>query len=125
MSSAISTLKDHSLSKEARIQAAFRLMNDGSDESIDALVWALFNDPSPIVRHECAFALGETAASRIVPELIRSMQTDPNIFVIHEAALALGTLGDRRAEEPLRQLLAHPNSDIAESAEIALERLLS
>ena len=99
-------------------------MNDGSDESVDALLWALFNDPSPIVRHECAFALGETAASRVVPELIRCMQSDSNIFVIHEAALALGTLGDLRAEEPLRALLSHPNPDIVESAEIALERLL-
>ncbi len=118
-------LLDQSETKERRIQAAFKLIHDPSDDAIEALITALFNDPSPIVRHECAFALGETAARKAVPALIKSMETDPNIFVVHEAALALGTLGDPRAEQPLRKLLSHPHPDIVESAEIALERLLT
>lgn len=120
-----SVLLDPSSTKEQRIQAAFKLINDPSEEAINALIQALFNDPSPIVRHECAFALGETASRNAVPALIKAMETDPNIFVVHEAALALGTLGDPRAEEPLRKLLNHPHPDIVESAEIALERLLT
>ncbi len=112
-------------SKENRIQASFALMNDGSEEAVHLLVNALFTEPSPIVRHEIAFSLGETASPQAVPNLIKAMEEDENIFVIHEAALALATLGDKRAEEPIRKLLTHPNPDVAESAEIALQRLLS
>ncbi len=118
-------LLNHSEPKDARIQAAFRLMNDPSDEALETLIEALFTDPSPIVRHECAFALGETASKKVVPYLIKSMETDPNPFVVHEAALALGTLGDKRAVEPLKKLLNHENPDIKESAEIALERIFA
>ncbi len=118
-------LLNHDETKERRIQAAFKLIHDPSEEAVDALTEALFNDPSPIVRHECAFALGETASRKAVPALIKAMESDPNIFVVHETALALGTLGDPRAEEPLRNLLKHPHPDVVESAEIALERLLT
>ncbi len=116
---------DMNETKENRIQASFALMNDGSDEAVDCLIKALFSEPSPIVRHEIAFSLGETASPKAVPNLIKVMETDDNIFVVHEAALALATLGDRRAEEPLKKLLNHEHPDVAESAEIALQRLLS
>ena len=116
---------DMNETKENRIQASFALMNDGSEEAVDCLIKALFSEPSPIVRHEIAFSLGETASPKAVPNLIKAMKKDPNIFVVHEAALALATLGDKRAEQPLKELLSHPHPDVAESAEIALQRLYS
>lgn len=116
---------DLTRSQNDRIQAAFKLGLRGWTSDLELLVKALFTDPSPIVRHECAFALGETCAKSIVPALIQSMKTDSNIFVVHEAALALGTLGDLRAEEPLKELLNSHEADIRESAEIALQRLFS
>jgi deoxyhypusine monooxygenase len=116
---------DLSQPRNSRIQAAFQLGLRGSTKDIDLLVKAMFTDPSPVVRHECAFALGETAAMFIVPELIKAMQQDNNPFVVHEAALALGTLGDKRALGPLRELCKHHNADLVESAEIAIERLLT
>ncbi len=120
-----SVIFDLNETKENRIQASFALMNDGSEEAVDCLIKALFSEPSPIVRHEIAFSLGETASPKAVPNLIRVLEEDENIFVIHEAALALATLGDKRAEMPIRKLLKHPHPDVAESAEIALQRLLS
>ena len=116
---------DSNSPRNERIMAIFKLGLRGKSEDIELIKEALFHDPSPCVRHEAAFALGETAAMFVVPDLIRAMETDGNPFVVHESALALGTLGDRRALEPLRKLTKHPNPDVSETAEIALERLLS
>ena len=118
-------LLDVSQPRNSRIQAAFKLGSRGWQEDLDVLIKAMLTDPSPCVRHECAFSLGETAAKQVVPALIQAMENDENPFVVHEAALALGTLGDIRALEPLKRLLSDPNPDIVESAEIAIERLLS
>src|SRR3989344_732234 len=79
---------------EERIQAAFHLEHAKKDESIEALVKALFTDPSPIVRHEVAFSLGETAHPKLAAKyLMKSVETNKNVFVRHESILALATLG--------------------------------
>jgi len=57
------------------------------------------------------------------PYLIQAIQTDKSIFVVHEALLALATLGDAKFIPFIKQYLHHSNPEIAESAEIALERL--
>ncbi len=115
---------DLSRSAEERIQAAFKLENTPDDESLRALIGALKSDPSPIVRHECAFALGETASPKIAgPALMRAVKKDKSVFVRHEALLALGTLGDRRFAPFVNRYLKDKNLDIAESAQIALDRL--
>jgi len=111
-------------SKDARIQAAFKLENIADDESIDALSKALFTDPSPIVRHECAFALGETAYPKCAgPALMRAIENDKSVFVRHEALLALATLGDLSFIEFIEKYLDDSDPSISESAEIAIQRL--
>ncbi|HLC72617.1 MAG TPA: HEAT repeat domain-containing protein [Candidatus Nanoarchaeia archaeon] len=110
--------------KEDRIQAAFQLENNADDAAVDALGKALLTDPSPIVRHECAFSLGETGyPDKASSYLLQAIQTDKNIFVVHEALLALATLGDAKFIPFIKQYLKDPRPEIAESAEIALERL--
>lgn len=108
---------------EHRIQAAFLLLDEGSETSIKVLVQALYKEEDPIVKHEIIFSLGESASSYAITPLIEEMKNDPNIFVKHEAALALATLGQPLAAVPIRSLLHHDDPDIVESAEIALERL--
>ncbi len=115
---------DLSRRKEERIQAAFQLENALKDESVEALVKGLFTDPSPIVRHELAFALGETAHPKLAAKyLMKAVKTDPNIFVRHESILALATLGDKTHVPFIRKFLNDKDIEMAESAEIALERL--
>lgn len=110
--------------QEARIQAAFHLENMHDDESIHLLGKALQTDPSPIVRHECAFSLGETAHPKLAgPYLMQAVEEDKNIFVIHEALLALATLGKEEFMPFIKKYVKHPVEEIAESAEIALQRI--
>lgn len=115
---------DHKARKEDRIQAAFHLENNADDATVAVLGKALLSDPSPIVRHECAFSLGETGhPDKAAPYLIKAIQTDSSIFVVHEALLALATLGDTKHIPFIKQYLQDPRPEIAESVEIALERL--
>ncbi|MHA2170051.1 MAG: HEAT repeat domain-containing protein [Candidatus Kariarchaeaceae archaeon] len=116
---------DHDKPMEHRIQAAFGLLSDGTEQAVDLLIKAMHTEPNPIVKHEIIFSLGETASSIVVPNLTSVIQQDPNIFVVHEAALALGTLGDKRGQKILEDLLTHSVPEIIESAEIALERLFN
>lgn len=116
-------IRDLARTKAERIAAAFALELLASDEAVAALEHCLFNDPSPIVRHEAAFALGETANKRAVEPLMNSILRDRDIFVRHEAAMALGTLGLPEAKPLLQQLLEDPAPAMRESAEIALQRI--
>ncbi len=110
--------------KAQRIDAAFKLENIADEASIKALAKAMFTDPSPIVRHECAFSLGETAAPKQAGHcLMKAIETDKSSFVVHEALMALGTLGDHSFASFIKKYLHHPDHDIAESAEIALQRI--
>lgn len=110
---------------EHRIQSAFRLMENGSDTAVETLIQALKQETDPIVKHEIVFSLGETASSVAEQALLEELKFDPNPFVLHETVLALGTLGNLSSESAIRSLLTHSNEDIVESAEIALERLLT
>ena len=115
---------DLKVCKEDRIQAAFQLENNADDVAVDALGKALLTDSSPIVRHERAFSLGETGhPDKAAPYLMQAIQTDKSIFVVHEALLALAILGDAKFIPFIKKYLKDPRPDIAESAEIALERL--
>ena len=115
---------DLNLTKEERIQAAFHLENAGEDESIRIMGKALFSEPSPIVRHEIAFSLGESCNPKLASEyLMKAIEEDENIFVRHEAILALATLGKKEFIPFIKKYINSPELEIAESAEIALQRL--
>jgi deoxyhypusine monooxygenase len=108
---------------EERIQAAFHLEN-ASEENVKILCKGLMTDPSPIVRHEFAFSLGETGMPGLAgPYLMYAVEKDENVFVRHEAILALATLGKKEFIPFVRKFLKDPILEMAESAEIALQRL--
>ncbi len=110
--------------KAERIEAAFKLENIADEDSIKAMAKAMLTDPSPIVRHECAFSLGETAAPKLAgPFLMKAIEEDESVFVKHEALMALGTLGDPSFIPFVKRFLNDSDTDVRESAEIALERL--
>ena len=116
---------DLSTEKEQRIQAAFHLENAVEEESIDALCKALMTEPSPIVRHEIAFSLGETAHFNSAKYLMLAVEKDKNSFVRHEAILALATLGKKEFAPFIKKFVNDSNVEVAESAEIALQRIYS
>ena len=119
-------IADLSVSKEERIQAAFQLENTQDEPSIIVLSQVLKTEPSPIVRHEIAFSLGESGRPDLVAKpLMDAVESDPNIFVRHEAILALSTLGKKEFIPFVKKFLNDPDQEIAESAEIALQRLES
>lgn len=115
---------DFNKTKEERIQAAFALENSANPDDIRALCKGLEKDPSPVVRHEYAFSLGECAWPEIAgPALIKAVENDESIFVIHESLLALATLAKPEFIPFVEKYLHDQRPDIAESAEIALQRL--
>ena len=120
------TVLDLNKSMEERIQGAFQLENAKKEENILKLVKGLFTDPSPIVRHEFAFSLGETGRGDLVGKyLMKSVEEDENLFVRHEAILALATLGDKKFIPFVKKFLDAPEIEMSESAEVALQRLMS
>lgn len=117
---------DLTKSMEERIQGAFQLENAKKEENILKLVKGLFTDPSPIVRHEFAFSLGETGRGDLVGKYLKkSVEEDKNLFVRHESILALSTLGDKEFIPFVKKFLNAPEKEMSESAEIALQRLMS
>lgn len=120
----VKRLLDLNLTKEERIQAAFHLENSVEDASISALGKALFTEPSPIVRHEIAFCLGECGHPKLAAKyLMDAVEEDKNIFVRHEAILALATLGKQEFIPFIERFVDDPALEVAESAQIALERV--
>lgn len=115
---------DLNKNQEERIQAAFHLENAKDDDSILALCRGLMTDPSPIVRHEFAFSLGETAHPSLAAKyLMKAVEEDENVFVRHEAVLALATLGKEEFIPFIERFVNDPEPEMAESAEIALQRI--
>ncbi len=120
-----SVILDPTQRAEDRVQASFRLLAEGSIDSVQKLIEAMHTETDSIVKHEIIFSLGETAADIVVPELCSVIENGDNRFVVHEAALALATIGNPSCEPCIRSLLTHENPDIVETAEIALLRLHS
>lgn len=119
----ISVLENLDSLQEERIQSLFQLMNIGDNESVNAIVKCLRNDPCEIVRHEAAFVLGETAAFSAIDELKKTIEEDKSGIVKHEALLALGTMADSSVIEYLKSKLDHRVKLVSESAKIALQRI--
>ncbi|OLS26051.1 MAG: hypothetical protein HeimC2_16720 [Candidatus Heimdallarchaeota archaeon LC_2] len=112
------TILDVEVKLEERIQAAFVLMDDGTNDSVDILIEALNQEINAIVKHEIIFALGETASKRSAEALNLAIKFDSNDFDIHESLLALSTLGFKEYCETIHQYINHPSPEVAESAEI-------
>jgi hypothetical protein len=64
-------------------------------------------------------------SSAIIPQLIDVLNKDTNPFVIHESLLSLANLGDDNIRKVIERFLDDENGIIAETAEIALDRLFN
>lgn len=117
------TILDLNSKKELRIQAAFMLLEDNSLDAVNILITALRQETSPIVKHEIVFARGETASFDAVNSLTDVLDEETNAFVVHESLLSLATIGDTGVKPLIEKFINHNDKNIADSAEIALERL--
>lgn len=107
--------------REVRM-AVFDTLGLCSDERfVQSLILGL-NDPDPWVRVRCAERLGENKAVQAVAPLV-DMLADDNTLVVIKAATALGMIGGEAAFRALFPLLDHPDRDVREAAEEAVNAI--
>jgi len=93
---------------------------EASGAALDPLAKIITTDPSSDVRVAAIYSLKESEDPGAVEVLILGLdQEDPEILM--EVIDGLWFIGDRRALPHLRRFLDHPNEDVRDSAEYALE----
>ena len=93
---------------------------EASGAALDPLAKIITTDPSSDVRVAAIYSLKESEDPGAVDVLILGLdQEDPEILM--EVIDGLWYIGDRRALPHLRRFLDHPNEDVRDSAEYALE----
>ncbi|XP_035780905.1 deoxyhypusine hydroxylase-like [Anopheles albimanus] len=106
-----------------RFRALFTLRNIGGEKALESIT-RCFADDSALLKHELAYCLGQMQDVRAIPALTKVLaDTEQEPMVRHEAAEALGAIGDGSAEEILLQYSKDPVIEVAETCEIALERV--
>ncbi|ETN63712.1 deoxyhypusine hydroxylase [Anopheles darlingi] len=106
-----------------RFRALFTLRNIGGDKALESIT-RCFADDSALLKHELAYCLGQMQDVRAIPALTKVLaDTEQEPMVRHEAAEALGAIGDISVEEILLQYSKDPVIEVAETCEIALERV--
>lgn len=93
------------------------------EEGIEGLRKAM-KDPYPVVQIASVMSLGEVGTPA-VDTLIEALRTTDNVAIALTIANTLGSIGDPRAIEVLRDLIADKSVDsyVRETAESALPRL--
>uniref|UniRef100_A0A2M4BV03 Deoxyhypusine hydroxylase n=1 Tax=Anopheles marajoara TaxID=58244 RepID=A0A2M4BV03_9DIPT len=106
-----------------RFRALFTLRNIGGETALESIT-RCFSDESALLKHELAYCLGQMQDVRAIPALTKVLaDTEQEPMVRHEAAEALGAIGDGSVEEILLQYSKDPVIEVAETCEIALERV--
>ena len=105
-------------SAEVREEAAEDIQATGI--ALDALAKLITTDPSPDVRAAAVYSLKESDDPGAVDVLILGLD-DKDPEVLEEVIDGLWLLGDPRALPHLRRMVDHPNEDVRDSAEYALE----
>ncbi|KAH9631976.1 hypothetical protein HF086_000313 [Spodoptera exigua] len=116
-------LNDPSRPMKERFRALFTLRNLGGETAIDCISQC-FVDESVLLKHELAYCLGQMQDQRAIPVLRRVLEDknqDP--IVRHEAGEALGAIGDPNLRELLEKYQHDPAVEVAETCQIALQRL--
>eukprot|EP00160_Parvularia_atlantis_P021793 Unigene9587_Nuclearia_a/m.29298 Unigene9587_Nuclearia_a/g.29298 ORF Unigene9587_Nuclearia_a/g.29298 Unigene9587_Nuclearia_a/m.29298 type:complete len:331 (-) Unigene9587_Nuclearia_a:44-1036(-) len=106
-----------------RFRALFTLRNLNGPLAVTEIA-RCFSDPSALLRHELAYVLGQMQDVTAVGVLSRVLETaseDP--MVRHEAAEALGALAQEESLELLEKYRADPMKEVAETCEIAVDRV--
>lgn len=106
-----------------RFRALFALRNIVSDESV-AIIAQAFKDTSALLKHEVAYVLGQMCRTSAIPFLCAVLEnTSEHEMVRHEAAEALGAIGEPSSIEVLIKYLNDPSKSVAETCEIAIDRI--
>ncbi|XP_075973610.1 deoxyhypusine hydroxylase nero [Anticarsia gemmatalis] len=116
-------LNDPSRPMKERFRALFTLRNLGGETAIECISQC-FVDESVLLKHELAYCLGQMQDVRAIP-VLRSVLEDKNQdpIVRHEAGEALGAIGDPNLRELLEKYQHDPAIEVAETCQIALQRL--
>ncbi|KAM3964450.1 deoxyhypusine hydroxylase nero [Aphomia sociella] len=116
-------LNDSKRPMKERFRALFTLRNLGGETAIKCISQC-FIDESVLLKHELAYCLGQMQDKRAIPvlrEVLEDKNQDP--IVRHEAGEALGAIGDPNLRELLEKYKNDPAIEVAETCQIALERL--
>ncbi|CAK1547060.1 unnamed protein product [Leptosia nina] len=116
-------LNDPSRPMKERFRALFTLRNIGGETAINCIS-KCFNDDSVLLKHELAYCLGQMQDKIAIPILrnvLENKNQDP--IVRHEAGEALGAIGDPNLLEILEKYQNDPAIEVAETCQIALQRL--
>jgi len=108
-----------------RFRALFTLKNLGGPVAIEAIGRG-FDDPEngALIKHELAYCLGQMGDAAAIPILTTVLSTvKEDTMVRHEAGEALGAIGDEIALEVLTKHLKDPVVEVAETCELAVERI--
>ncbi|KAK6625085.1 hypothetical protein RUM43_005376 [Polyplax serrata] len=116
-------LKDPSKPLKARFRALFSLRNIVTPLSISCISEA-FTDTSALLKHELAYCLGQMQDERAISVLIKVLEdTEEEAIVRHEAGEALGVIGSPIAIEILTKFTGDKIQEVAETCQLALDRL--
>lgn len=82
------------------------------------------HDQSVLLKHECAYCLGQMQDEYAMPVLIKVLEnTSEAIMTRHEAGEALGAIGCLQSKEILKKYSNNPIKEIAETCQLALNRI--
>jgi deoxyhypusine monooxygenase len=106
-----------------RIRALFYLRTIGTDEVVPIIAKG-FADPSLLLQHEVCYVLGQISLPSAVPFLVQVLVSESNADISrHEAAEALGAIAEPASLPLLSQYKTHPLTVLAETCELAIDRI--
>uniref|UniRef100_A0A0A9XGK2 Deoxyhypusine hydroxylase n=1 Tax=Lygus hesperus TaxID=30085 RepID=A0A0A9XGK2_LYGHE len=116
-------LNDPYVPLHRRFRALFTLRNIGGEDAIKEIARG-FSDPSVLLTHELAYCLGQMQDKKAIPFLIKVLEDQSmNPITRHEAGEALGAIGSTEALDVLRKYLQDPEAPVAETCELAIQRI--
>ena len=105
---------------EERSDALFDIEPEGP--GLQALLEVLSDDPEPEVRGLAARQLGYAESPEATAGLVSALD-DPAPAVVIEVVVALQMIDDSTVIESLEKLLQHPDAEVREAAEDAIDYL--
>eukprot|EP00002_Diphylleia_rotans_P001902 TRINITY_DN1111_c0_g1_i1.p1 TRINITY_DN1111_c0_g1~~TRINITY_DN1111_c0_g1_i1.p1 ORF type:complete len:312 (-),score=72.16 TRINITY_DN1111_c0_g1_i1:429-1364(-) len=116
-------LADLSQPVAAKMRMVFTLSNLGGPLAVKALQRG-FEDSSALLLHEIAYVLGQMKEPSAAPFLTTVLQDVNQLPIVrHEAAEALGAIGLFESLPVLEQYCQDPVREVAETCQIAFDRL--
>lgn len=116
-------LNDSNRPMKERFRALFTLKNIKGPIAIKCIEQA-FGDDSDLLKHELAYCLGQMKDTRAIPVLTKVLEdVNQAPMVRHEAGEALGAIGCPSVIELLEKYSKDPVIEVAETCQIALDRV--